>query len=135
MTDVNNVELVGRVKGKTFSFEGKNGKTPVFKFHIETVVEFVNQEGKLSTKPCTVSITAFGDVADTLKPKGEGDGIDEGTTLKVCGYITNNSYVSKKTNEKVFETVVIARTIDIIGDKEPWTAGPPVWGEKEQIPF
>jgi single-stranded DNA-binding protein len=137
MADKNEVILEGVIKGKAFAFDGKGGKNNVFKFNLEVHSEYVGSDGSLNSKACTVPVTLFGPLADKCKPQKVGDGVGEGTRMKITGYITNNSYVSKKTNERVFETIVIARTVDILGNQElppAWEGGPPAWDDKA-IPF
>lgn len=133
MADKNEVILEGCIKGKIFNFWGKEGKTSVLKINLECKSEYVGSDGKLNHKPCTVPVTLFGPLADKHKPDGSGGGFVEGMRVKVTGYITNNSYVSKKTNEKVFETIVIARTAEEISKPEPWSGGPPPYDQ--EIPF
>ena len=137
MADKNEVILEGVIKGKVFNFWGKEGKTSVLKINLECNSEYAGSDGKLNTKTCTAPVTMFGHLADKHKPDGAGGGFVEGLRVRVSGYITNNSYVSKKTNERVFETVVIARTVDVLGDRTPskvWDGGPPAYDDTS-IPF
>lgn len=127
MSDKNEVTIEGCIKGKVFDYAGVGGKTPMVKMNIECKSEYVGNDGKLNAKSCSVPVTLFGSLAGKFGPEKPGGSLLEGTRMRISGYIANNSYISKKDGNRVFETRVIARTADAID------SGPPE--DDSAIPF